>query len=380
MFGHGVGDALLCKVSNALREAGGDAFIARLGGDEFALVSATATSPEAASLLGEALMTAINQDFEAQGRILRIGLSIGIALFPNDGVDTTAVLANADAALYRAKADGRGVIKFFESGMDQKLRDHRALAHDLRAAVDRGELTLYYQPQARMDGTIVGFEALARWHHPMRGFVPPSAFIPLAEESGLILDLGEWALRAACREAVSWPNRLNIAVNVSAVQFRHGDLPGLVHAILLETGLSASRLELEVTESVLIDDLSRAISILRRLKLLGVRIAMDDFGTGYSSLSNLQSFSFDKIKIDRSFIMNLKKSPQSATIVRAVIGLGRGLEVPVLAEGVETAEQLAFLTKESCSEVQGYWIGKPLPIDEYAEVVGRDAARRAAAS
>jgi EAL domain-containing protein (putative c-di-GMP-specific phosphodiesterase class I) len=208
--------------------------------------------------------------------------------------------------------------------------------------------------------------------------VSPSLFIPLAEENNLIFDLGEWALRTACREAASWPNYLNVAVNVSAIQFRYGDLPGLVHSILLDAGLSASRLELEVTESVLIDDLPRALSVLRRLKALGVRIAMDDFGTGYSSLSNLQAFSFDKIKIDRSFIMNLKKNAHSATIVRAVIGLGRALDMPVLAEGVETAEQLAFPVKESCSEVQGYWIGKPLPIDDYAKSVGRKAPSKEA--
>ena len=215
-----------------------------------------------------------------------------------------------------------------------------------------------------------------RWHHPQRGLIPPGTFIPLAEESGLIVPMGEWILREACREAASWPNPLQIAINLSPVQFRHGDLPALVHSVLLETGLPPSRLELEITEGVLIDDFSRAVSILRRLKALGVRIAMDDFGTGYSSLSYLQSFPFDKIKIDQSFISNLEHNHQSATIVRAVIGLARGLELPVLAEGVETEEQLAFLAKESCDEIQGYLIGRPLPIEDYAALTGQPKSER----
>jgi EAL domain-containing protein (putative c-di-GMP-specific phosphodiesterase class I) len=245
------------------------------------------------------------------------------------------------------------------------------LVHDLRTAIERGELTVAYQPQARIDGEVIGFEALVRWRHPTRGSVSPGAFIPAAEESGLILPIGEWILRESCREAASWPLPLNIAINLSPVQFRHGDLPGLVHSVLLETGLAPHRLELEITEGAMIGDLSRALSILRRLKVLGVRVAMDDFGTGYSSLSNLQAFPFDKIKIDRSFVSNLEDNAQSATIVRAVIGLGRGLNMPIVAEGVETAQQLAFLRAEACDEVQGYFIGKPLPIDAYAMMVGR---------
>ena len=230
--------------------------------------------------------------------------------------------------------------------MDEHLRERRALQHELRAAIEQDELTLHYQPQARISGEIIGFEALVRWHHPIRGMVSPGTFIPLAEESGLIMEMGEWVLREACREAASWPKPLQVAVNLSPVQFRHGDLPTLVHEILLETGLAPHRLELEITEGVLINDFARAVSILRRLKLLGVSIAMDDFGTGYSSLSYLQSFPFDKIKIDRTFIANLTENHYSATIVRAVIGLGRGLNLPVMAEGVETAEQLAFLARE----------------------------------
>jgi EAL domain-containing protein (putative c-di-GMP-specific phosphodiesterase class I) len=255
--------------------------------------------------------------------------------------------------------------------MDKRLRERRVLQQELRSAIERNELTMHYQPQARIGGEIIGFEALVRWQHPQHGLIPPGIFIPLAEESGLIVSMGEWIMREACRQAASWPNPLLLAINLSPVQFRHGDLPSLVHSVLLETGLSASRLELEITEGVLIDDFSHAVATLRRLKALGVRIAMDDFGTGYSSLSYLQSFPFDKIKIDQSFISNLGDNVQSATIVRAVIGLARGLELPVLAEGVETEEQLAFLAKESCDEIQGYLVGRPLPIGDYTALTGQ---------
>jgi len=260
--------------------------------------------------------------------------------------------------------------------MDKQLRDKRALQQDLRSAISRDELVLHYQPQAHINGEITGFEALVRWHHPRHGLVPPGTFIPLAEESGLIVPLGEWILRTACREASSWPRPLDIAINLSPVQFQHGDLPRMVHEILLETGLSPSRLELEITEGVLIGDFTRAVAILRRLKALGARIAMDDFGTGYSSLSYLQSFPFDKIKIDQAFVANLGQSQQGATIIRAVIALGRGLNLPVVAEGVETEEQRQFLASENCSEIQGYFVGRPKPIDEYAEIVGRARTAR----
>jgi predicted signal transduction protein with EAL and GGDEF domain len=331
-------------------------------------------------VLAEALMAAFADEFTVDGHRLHVGLSIGVAIFPADGADVSSLLANANAALHRAKTGGRAAICFFEADMDQRLRERRALVHDLHSALERGELTVYYQPQARVDGEITGFEALVRWKHPVRGLIAPDVFIPAAEESGLILSIGEWVLREACREAASWPKLLNIGVNLSPVQFRHGDLPGLVHTVLLETGLSPGRLELEITESVLIDDFSRAIAILRRLKLLGVHIAMDDFGTGYSSLSNLQAFAFDRIKIDRSFISSLQSNRQSATIVRAVIALGRGLDLPVIAEGVETADQLAFLSSECCDEVQGLLVGRPLPIEAYAEAVGREPDREEVAS
>src|ERR1700675_3049481 len=258
--------------------------------------------------------------------------------------------------------------------MDNRLRERRAIQNELASAIARSELRLHYQPQTKIDGEVIGFEALVRWHNPQRGVISPATFIPLAEESGLITQIGEWVLREACREAASWSHPLQIAVNLSPIQFRHGDLAGLVHSVLLETGLAPTRLELEITEGVLVEDFARGLSILRRLKTLGVRIAMDDFGTGYSSLSYLQSFPFDKIKIDQSFISSVKSNPQSAAIVRAVIGLAHGLNLPVLAEGGETRPQLDFLAAESCNEVQGYLMGRPHPISQYSKLVGRDDA------
>jgi diguanylate cyclase (GGDEF)-like protein len=370
VLGHVVGDDLLCEVSRRLQAAVAGAFVARLGSDEFVLISTEGEQPPSAQALADQILAAIGREYDIHGHHVRLSISVGVAIYPADGKDAETLVANADAALYRAKSEGRGIYRFFEAGMDKRLRERRALQHDLHSAIERGELTLNYQPQAKIGGEIIGFEALVRWKHPARGNIPPGEFIPLAEESGLIIPMGEWILREACREAASWAKPLTIGINMSPVQFRHGDLPALVHGILIETGLAPSRLELEITEGVLIGDFSRAVSILRRIKALGVRIAMDDFGTGYSSLSYLQSFPFDKIKIDRAFIANMESSPQSATIVRTVIALARGLDLPVLAEGVETKSQLGFLARESCDEVQGYLIGRPMPIADYAELVG----------
>jgi diguanylate cyclase (GGDEF)-like protein/PAS domain S-box-containing protein len=374
VFGHAVGDTLLRELAGRLEQACQGAFLARVGGDEFSVITPTGPQPATAEALAAKLLAALDTDIDIDGFPQHVGLTVGVALFPQDGDDAVSLLANADAALFRAKSEARGSIRFFDLSMDQQLREKRVLQQDLRTAIVRDEIELHYQPQAHIGGAITGFEALVRWHHPRQGMVPPGTFIPLAEESGIIMDLGEWILRTACREAASWPRPLDIAINLSPVQFQHGDLAKLVHLILLETGLSPSRLELEITEGVLIGDFNRAVSILRRLKALGVRIAMDDFGTGYSSLSYLQSFPFDKIKIDRSFIANLGRSQQAATIVRAVIALGHGLDLPVVAEGVETKEQLKFLADESCNEIQGYFVGRPKPIADYAELVGRQAA------
>ena len=370
VFGHPVGDALLRAASKRLQAAAEGVFLARIGGDEFTLISTGGS--QTAEALADRMHAAFAADFDLDGQQVRIGLSIGIAIYPTDGADETTLIADADAALYRAKAEGRGKTSFFDIEMDTRLHERRALQLELRSALARNELSLVYQPQSQMNGEMVGMEALVRWKNPTRGTVSPGVFIPLAEESGLIISIGEWILREACREAASWPRPLGIAVNISPIQFRHGDLPGLVLAVLMETGLAASRLELEITEGVLVEDFSRAVAILGRLKALGVRIAMDDFGTGYSSLSYLQAFPFDKIKIDQYFIAKVGTNPQSAAIVRAVIGLARGLQLPVLAEGVETEEQLAFLSKEACDEVQGYFVGRPFPIDHYAEMIGRE--------
>jgi diguanylate cyclase (GGDEF)-like protein/PAS domain S-box-containing protein len=383
VFGHAIGDKLLIEVSRRVDAAVGGGVVARLGGDEFGVIIDGA-QPAAGLLIAERISAALAEEFPIEGKSVRTGVTTGISLFPRDGHDPAALLANSGAALFRAKSQSRGSISIFEPQMDQQLRDRRVLHQDLSAAIRNGELSLHYQPQARagqtvVDADITGFEALARWIHPTRGFVPPGDFIPLAEESGLIVEMGEWILRQACLEAASWPVPLQIAVNLSPAQFMHGDLVGLVHSILLETGLQPGRLELEITEGVLIEDFDRGVALLRRLKALGVRISMDDFGSGYSSLTYLQAFPFDKIKIDRAFVINLGLNPQSAAIVRAVIGLGHGLDVAIVAEGVETHEQLCFLASEGCDGVQGYFIGRPAPIAQYAALVGRIAAAAPAA-
>jgi len=366
---------VLCEVSRRLRQACGTAFLARIGGDEFiAIMPESDHVPDAIAALVRRLEGVLEDDVEAAGHAFQLDLSVGIAMFPSDGTDATTLVANADAALYRAKHEGRGTSRYFTAAMDQQLRARRALERDLGFAIARGELMLDYQPLARADGEIVGFEALARWRHPTRGMVPPAEFIPVAEESGLIIEIGEWVLREACREASNWPLPLRVAVNVSAIQFRRGQLQQTVHTILFETGLEPERLELEITEGVLIENVSRAAAMLRNLKSLGVRIALDDFGTGYSSLSYLQSFPLDRIKIDRSFVARLDRHGGSAAIVRSVIGLARGLRLPVLAEGVETEQQRQMLAREGCDEIQGYLIGRPAPIESYAKIVGRPPA------
>jgi diguanylate cyclase (GGDEF)-like protein/PAS domain S-box-containing protein len=375
VFGHATGDKLLIEVARRIQLTTGGGVVARLSGDEFGLII-DGKQPEAGKALAQRVAETLARDFLIDGKSIHTGVTTGISVFPLNGRDAASLLANAGAALFRAKAKSRGSISLFEPEMDQQIRDRRALHQDLSAAMRNGELSLHYQPQATTGQNVVGddvtgFEALARWIHPTRGFVPPSDFIPLAEESGLIVEMGEWILREACREAASWPKPLQIAVNLSPAQFVRGDVVGLVHSILLETGLSPGRLELEITEGVLIEDFDRGLALLRRLKALGVCISMDDFGSGYSSLTYLQAFPFDKIKIDRAFVMNLGRTPQSAAIVRAVIGLGHGLHVSIVAEGVETQEQLSFLADEGCDVVQGYFIGKPGPIKQYGSLIGR---------
>jgi len=341
-----------------------------MGGDEFAVILPAISGPAAAGRMAEKILDVIRADADGPSATVLASASIGIAMCPDDGTDRDTLLNHADTALYRAKSDGRATYRFFEAEMGDAVRDRRLIEHDLRHAVSRGELRLVYQPQQNIEsGDIVGFEALLRWKHPARGDISPAIFIPIAEESGSILQIGEWVLRAACAEAATWTNPLGVAVNVSTVQLHNGDFGRRVHEILLATGLSARRLELEITETALINDLNRTLTTLRQLKALGIRIAMDDFGTGYSSLSNLRAFPFDKIKIDGSFIRSVDRNQQGAAIVRAVLGLGRGLGLPVLAEGVETASELEFLANgAACQEAQGYLIGKPSDIAAFREL------------
>ncbi|PXA74397.1 bifunctional diguanylate cyclase/phosphodiesterase [Caulobacter sp. D4A] len=366
LHGHLAGDALLVEAARRLQESvTAPSFAARLGGDEFIIVQiAAGDQPTAAAELAGHVLEQLSLPTSYEGQDLAMGASLGVSLFPDDGRTAEALLANADMALYRAKESGRGVYRFFKREMDETIRERRTLARELRQAITDEELVVFYQPLARAaDGEVCGFEALVRWKHPVRGMVPPLDFIPVAEENGLITQLGEWVLRRACADAASWDRPLRIAVNLSPLQLNQPNLPTLVHEVLIATGLSPSRLELEITESALFKDYQRALDNLRRLKALGVRIAMDDFGTGFSSLSTLQSFPFDKIKIDKSFVENIHRHDRATVIVRAVLGLGRSLEIPVVAEGVETQEQIDFLRGEACAELQGYAIGRPGPLD-----------------
>ena len=354
--------------------------LARLGGDEFAVIAPGLPDPAAAGRLAESIIDAFRAENEGAPNGGVVSGSIGIAIYPNDATDRQSLMSHADTALYRAKVEGRSTYRFFETAMGAAVKERRIIEHDLLHAISRDELRLAYQPQKHLTtGEVSGFEALLRWHHSERGAISPDTFIPIAEESGLILQIGEWVLRTACREAATWGRPLIVAVNVSAVQLHSPQFAHLLHEILLQTGLPAHRLELEITETALVRDKNRALATLRQLKNLGVRIAMDDFGTGYSSLSNLRAFPFDKIKIDGSFIRSVDSNEDAATIVRAVLGLGRGLGLPVVAEGVETTGELAFLAAELCTEGQGYLLGRPGPIENYQELLG-DSGRPAAAS
>ncbi|MBY0380579.1 MAG: EAL domain-containing protein [Xanthobacteraceae bacterium] len=370
-YGHATGDAFLCEVARRLELACGNEFIARLSGDEFVIVSSNGPQPSRAGDICMRALAAFGAPFMVGDKSIVSGCTVGVSIFPQDGADVETLVTNADIALYRAKREERGSIRFFEPEMDREIREKRALLRDLDSALANKEFELYFQPQTEADGKMFGFEALVRWRHPARGLVSPGIFIPLAEETGLITKLDEWILREVCQEAASWPNPLSIAINVSPISFRNGDLPGQLHIILLETGLDPKRLEVEITEGVLIEDFTRASSVLRRIKNLGVRVSIDDFGTGYSSLSYLQAFPFDKIKIDQTFVAQIGKNGQSSTIIRAIIGLGQALDLRIIAEGVETEQQLAFLAAAGCSEMQGYLLGRPQPISAYSWAVGR---------
>ena len=364
--GHPVGDLLLKSVADRLRQCVRDTdMVARLGGDEFAIMQAGASQPTDATSLASRLIEVIGAPYELGGHQVTVELSIGIALAPGDGLDPDQLLKNADMALYRAKSDGHGLYRFFEPEMDARMQARRRLEIDLRKAIANGEFELFYQPLVDMQTErVTGFEALIRWHHPERGMIPPLDFIPVAEETGLIVPIGDWVLRQACAEAATWPSDVKIAVNLSPIQFKSKGLLLSVVSALAASGLSPNRLELEITESVLLQDGDATLAILHELRELGVRISMDDFGTGYSSLSYLRKFPFDKIKIDQSFIVDMSDHNDSLAIVRAVIAMGSGLGIATTAEGVETVEQFKQLKLEGCTEVQGYLFSPPRPAAE----------------
>ncbi|MGY2048183.1 EAL domain-containing protein [Methylobacterium sp. JK268] len=368
-LGHGMGDALLCRVARRLERVVGEDLVARLGGDEFAILPAGDGDLPAIQATAERVIDILARPFLIDGHVLDIGASIGIALAPQDGETPGQLLGSADLALYGAKAEGGGRFRMFEGEMNARMQARRSLEQDLRRALARGEFTLHYQPQVdARTGRYDGAEALIRWHHPERGLVSPAAFIPLAEETGLIGPLGEWVLRTACAEAAGWPDHLTVAVNLSPVQFRDGRLAAAFRTILAETGLPGRRLEIEITEGTLMQDEQRTLAILTELKGLGIRISMDDFGTGYSSLSYLRRFPFDKIKIDQSFVRQTPQDNDSAAIVRAITMLGRSLGIKTTAEGVETEQQSRFITGEGCDQLQGYLHGRPIPAGEIASL------------
>jgi diguanylate cyclase (GGDEF)-like protein len=377
-LGHPVGDKLLQIVADRLRSLVRETdTIARLGGDEFAIVQAGLAQVADATSLAQRVIASLSEPLDVDGHHVVIGTSVGIAVGPCDGDSPGELLRNADLALYRAKSDGRGTYRFFEAEMDAQMQARRILEQDLRKALAGGEFELHYQPVVDLGShRISGCEALVRWHHPERGMVSPGTFIPLAEEIGVIVPLGEWVIRQACATAARWPGNLKIAVNLSPAQFRSSGLLQVIVGALASSGLPADRLELEITETILLHESEATLDTLYRLRELGVRIAMDDFGTGYSSLTYLQRFPFDKIKIDRSFVGNIVENTSSLNIVRAVAALARGLGVAATAEGVETEAQLDAIKTEGCTEMQGYLFSKPLPVDELERLILSDQQAR----
>ncbi len=371
-LGHAAGDALLNQVAKRLvscvRETD---TVARLGGDEFAVLQVGVAKAEDAALLAERILQVTRESYEVGGHSVMVGVSIGIALAPTDGTGAAQIMRNADTALGRAKLDGRDGFCFFEAAMDLRLQERRALEMDLRQALAAEEFELYFQPLVDLRrNRVSGFEALLRWHHATRGLVSPTEFIPVVEETSLIVPLGAWVLHAACAEAVRWPDDLKVAVNLSPVQFRDATLVQEVEDALSRSGLAPGRLELEITETVLLRDNEEVVRVLQELRALGVSISMDDFGTGYSSLSYLRSFPFDKIKIDRSFVADLPGS-DAGCIVRAVANLGSSLGMITTAEGVESAAQLAQLRVEGCTEAQGFFFSPPRPRSEVMTMLSR---------
>jgi diguanylate cyclase (GGDEF)-like protein len=380
-LGHPVGDALLRAVGERLRGLvrSGD-LVSRTGGDEFSIVQ-SGVEPPASAALAARIVEVLSVPFDLGDHHVVIGASVGIAISPDDGNDADELLKNADLALYKSKDDGRGRFHFFETEMDAKAQARRVLELDLRGALTIGEFELFYQPIVNLaENRISGLETLLRWNHPTRGRVSPGEFIPLAEETGLIVAIGEWVIRQACAEASTWPPDLRVAVNVSPLQFRNKSLVSAVISALAASGLRADRLELEITETALMHDNDGTLAVLHQLRNLGVRISMDDFGTGYSSLSYLRSFPFDKIKIDQTFVRDLTEKPDCIAIIRAVAGLGRSFGMTTTVEGVETQEQLDKMRVEGCTEVQGFFYSKPLPTSEIAQLLSNFQERAQAAA
>lgn len=369
-LGHSVGDKLLKMVAKRLRSCVREAdSIARLGSDEFAIVQVDGEQPKDATVLAQRICDVIKRPFDIDGHQIIVGASVGIAMAPADGEDSDQLLKNADMALYGAKGAARGAFRFFEPEMDAEVKKYRELEIDLRKGLELGQFELHYQPlQSLETNEIAGLEALLRWRHPERGLVSPADFIPLAEEIGLIVPLGEWVIRQACADTSMWPKHIKIAVNVSPVQFKKGNLVPVVMSALAGSGIEPQRLEIEITESVLLLDSDSTLNTLHQLRSLGVRIAMDDFGTGYSSLSYLRSFPFDKIKIDGSFIQDLSNSEDAIAIVRAVASLGKSLGMTTTAECVETEEQRTLVVNEGYDEIQGYLFSPPRPAEEISEL------------
>jgi diguanylate cyclase (GGDEF)-like protein len=377
-LGHSIGDLLLKSVASKLRDIlQRTDRIARLGGDEFAILQISAPQPGSSIALAEKIIEIVGQPCSIDGHDVTVGASIGIAVAHPGDINTETFLKSADLAMYSAKSDGRGTYRMFDPEMDAIVQARRGLERDMRTALVQDRFRLFYQPLVNLQTKkVTTFEALMRWRHPERGSVPPSTFIPVAEEMGLIIQLGEWALRQACTEAVEWPDEICVSVNLSPLQFSKGNLVSTVMSALASSGLPASRLELEITESVLLEKSERNISILNQLRHLGVRISMDDFGTGYSSIGYLRSFPFDKIKIDQSFVKDVLVDEGSLAIVRAIAGLGVSFGMTTTAEGVETEEQMRCLNLEGCIEVQGYLFSKPIPANEIVGLLESLADRR----
>ncbi len=369
LFGHAIGDALLIRATKRMQaELGTGDLLARIGGDEFIIVSTSVTTPEKVATLGRNLIESLRQPFAIEGHRVEIGVSAGIALYPEDGDTPDALLRAADTAMYRVKDEGRGALRFFEPAMNAQLQARRLLEQELAGAVAAGQLILFYQPIVNgASGEVETFEALIRWNHPARGLVPPMEFIPFAEETNLIASIGAWVIDTACATAAAWPQPWRVSVNVSPSQFRHGDVCATVAAALSRHDLQPNRLVIEITESVLMEDTTKALSTLNRLRDLGVRIALDDFGTGFSSLSYLQLFRFDKFKIDKSFVKRLGQSADALTITKTIVNLGHNLGLQVTAEGVETPLQLALLKSLGCDQIQGYLVARPAPEGSFSD-------------